>query len=82
MAELCPSRREKETDMAYLPVIDESACLAHGDCEALAPDVFQVEEVARVIGSAQLETLLSVAEACPASAISVIDEDSGEQAYP
>ena len=36
----------------YIPVIDESACLAHSDCEVLAPDVFHVEDVASVIGTA------------------------------
>ncbi len=68
--------------MAYLPVIDESACLAHGDCAELAPDVFSVDDVASVIGTAPVEQLLSIAEACPASAISVIEQESGGQVYP
>ena len=68
--------------MACIPVIDESACLAHGDCEELAPDVFHVDEVATVVGTAPLEQLVAVAESCPASAIAVIDEDTGEQVYP
>lgn len=68
--------------MACIPVIDESACLAHGDCEALAPDVFRVDDVATVIGTAPREQLLAAAEACPAGAISVIDEETGEQLYP
>lgn len=67
--------------MPYLPVIDEPACLAHGDCEDQAPEVFRLEEVATVIGTAPLERLTAVAEACPAGAISVIDE-SGQQVYP
>lgn len=68
--------------MAYIPTIDESACLAHGDCEALAPAVFRVDDVATVIGTAPAELLVEVAQACPASAISVIDEETGEQLYP
>jgi ferredoxin len=68
--------------MAYIPVIDESACLAHGDCEQLAPAVFRVEEIAVVIGAAPAETLVQVAQACPASAISVIDDESGDRLYP
>jgi ferredoxin len=68
--------------MAYLPVIDESACLAHGDCEELAPDVFRVDDVATVVGTAAPERLVKIAEACPAGAISVIDEATGEQIYP
>jgi len=67
--------------MAYLPVIEESACLAHGDCEELAPEVFRVDDVATVIGTAPLEQLLSIAESCPAAAISVIDTQSGERVY-
>jgi len=68
--------------MPYLPVIDDSACLAHGDCQELAPDVFLVEDVATVVGTATTELLISVAEACPASAIRLIDGDSGNQVYP
>jgi ferredoxin len=68
--------------MTYLPVIDESACLAHGDCEQLAPDVFRVEDTAEVIGTTGAETLVQVAQACPAGAISVIDAETGVQLYP
>jgi ferredoxin len=68
--------------MTYLPVIDESACLAHGDCAEIAPEVFRVEDLAIVIGTAPLDRLIAVAESCPASAIGVIDEESGEQVYP
>jgi ferredoxin len=68
--------------MACIPVIDEASCLAHGDCEALAPDVFRVGDVATVIGTAPLEQLVSIAEACPSSAISLLDAQTGEQLYP
>jgi ferredoxin len=68
--------------VACIPVIDEASCLAHGDCEVLAPEVFRVEEVASVIGTAPFEQLLSIAQACPASAISLLDEATGEQLYP
>lgn len=68
--------------MNYLPVVDEAACSAHGDCEHVAPHVFRVEDTATVIGSGTREELLAAAEACPAGAISVIDADTGEQVYP
>lgn len=68
--------------MTYLPVIDESACLAHGDCEEMAPEVFRVEDFATVIGTAPDEQLMEVARACPASAIVLVEEDSGQQVYP
>ena len=68
--------------MSHIALIDESACLAHGECAELAPDVFRVDDVASVIGSAEAAELIRVAEACPAAAISVVDEQTGEQVYP
>ncbi len=68
--------------MTCLPVIDDSACLAHGDCEELAPDVFRIQDTATVIATASVERLIPIAEACPASAISLIDQDTGERIYP
>jgi ferredoxin len=65
--------------MRFRVMIDESTCLAHGDCEELAPEVFHVEEVARVVGSASLETRLAAVETCPVGAISVVDDDTGER---
>lgn len=63
-------------------MIDESACLAHGDCAELAPDVFRLDDVATVIGAGPVELLIEVAQSCPAAAITVIDEQTGDQAYP
>lgn len=68
--------------MRYLPQIDESACAAHGDCVDIAPEVFELDEVARVIGPGPADLILKAAEACPSVAITVIDEDSGDQVYP
>jgi ferredoxin len=64
--------------------IDERACAAHGDCMDIAPDAFALSDgdVAMVVGAAPADTLVRAAEACPSVAISVIDEDSGEQLYP
>jgi ferredoxin len=63
-------------------VIDEYACSAHGDCADVAPAVFVVEDVARVVAAAPVDVLLEAARACPSVAISVVDRDSGEQLYP
>jgi ferredoxin len=68
--------------MTYLPVIDESACLAHGDCAEMEPDVFRLDDVATVIGSAPVERLIEIAQACPAGAIAVVDDETGEQLCP
>lgn len=68
--------------MTYYAEIDESACAAHGDCVDLAPEVFALEDVARVIGPGSDDLLLAVAEACPSAAIRVLDSDTGGQIYP
>lgn len=62
--------------------IDEHACAAHGDCAAIAPQAFAVEDAAVVVGSAPLPRLLAAAQACPAVAISLVDDATGAQLYP
>jgi ferredoxin len=62
--------------------IDEFACSAHGDCAAIAPGVFQVDDIAVVAGDGDLDLLVRAAEACPAGAISVVDADTGEELFP
>jgi ferredoxin len=68
--------------MAYVARVDEFSCSAHGDCAVVAPDVFQVDDIAEVVGTAPVDVLVKAAEACPAMAITVVDEDTGEQVYP
>ncbi len=68
--------------MSYVPTIDEAACCAHGDCVAVAPGVFALEETAIVIGPGTDEEILAAAESCPALAITVTDGDSGETVFP
>ena len=62
--------------------IDEGACAAHGDCVDLAPEVFELAAVAHVIGSGPDDLLLSAAEACPSTAIRILDPQTAEQIYP
>ena len=68
--------------MRYVPRVDENACAGHGDCVDIAPTVFELDEIARVIGAGPPDLILQAAEACPSVAISVIDEETGEQVYP
>ena len=68
--------------MRCIAKIDEAACRAHRDCALVAPEVFKVDDVARVIGHAPQEVLIEAAESCPAAAISVVDADTGTQIYP
>jgi ferredoxin len=67
--------------MTYIAHIDESACSAHGDCEAIAPEVFRVDDVAEVIGTGPDELMLEAARICPTVAIRITDE-TGTQVYP
>jgi ferredoxin len=68
--------------MGCIAKVDELECSAHGDCALVAPGVFAVDDVARVVGTAPRELLIEAAESCPAGAISVFDEDTGAQVYP
>jgi ferredoxin len=62
--------------------IDRDACLAYGDCAELAPEAFEVDDVARLVGSAPIGKLVEAARACPAEAITLIDAETGEQLAP
>jgi len=68
--------------MTYLVEIDEDACAAHGDCVDLAPEVFELGDVAQVIGTGSDELLLAAAEACPSTAIRIVDAQTEAQIYP
>ncbi len=68
--------------MTHVPTIDELACSGHGDCAAIAPGVFAVEETALVIGDGPDELILEAAGACPALAITVTDAETGEVVFP
>ena len=68
--------------MTYLAEIDEGACAAHGDCVDIAPEVFELDDVARVVGTGPDAVLLKAAEACPSAAIRIVDGTTGEAVYP
>ena len=68
--------------MPYAATIDAAACAAHGDCEAIAPEIFAIDDVAVVVGTGPDELLLEAARVCPSVAIVVTDTQNGEQVYP
>ena len=69
--------------MTYIPLVDPDECSAHGDCVEIAPEVFRLDgDVAAVIGTGPFEKILEAAEACPAVAISVVDDGTGETVFP
>ena len=68
--------------MSYVATIDAGACSAHGDCEAIAPEIFAIEDVAVVVGTGPDELMLEAARICPSVAIVVTDGETGKQIYP
>ena len=68
--------------MTYIPVVDPNGCSGHGDCVEIAPQVFQLDDVATVIGTGPPELILEAAEVCPAVAITVVDDETGEALFP
>ncbi len=68
--------------MSYLVEIDEGACAAHGDCVELAPQIFALDDVARVVGDGPDDLLLAAAESCPSVAIRLVDAETSEPIYP
>ena len=68
--------------MTYIAVVDPNECSAHGDCVEIAPQVFRLDDTAVVIGTAPPELILEAAEACPAVAISVVDDETGATVFP
>jgi ferredoxin len=68
--------------MPYVAAIDAGACAAHGDCEAIAPEIFAIEDVAVVVGAGPDELMLEAARLCPSAAITVTDAESGRRIFP
>jgi len=68
--------------MTLVPVVDPNACSAHGDCEEIAPEIFRLDDIAVVIGSGPEDLMMAAAEACPSTAIRIINRESREQVYP
>jgi ferredoxin len=64
--------------MTLVPHVDEFACSGHGDCALIAPGVFQVDDVAVVIGTGPREQLVAAVRGCPAGAITLIDDETGQ----
>jgi ferredoxin len=66
--------------------VNKAKCIASEDCVQTAPAVFQLDgegksEVYNQTGAPD-NVILAAARACPAKAITVIDEESGAQLYP
>lgn len=68
--------------MSYRAMVEPAECSAHGDCVEIAPTVFRLDDTAVVIGTDTPELMVEAAEACPAVAISIVDEATGASVFP
>lgn len=73
--------------MASLKVtVNKTRCISSGDCVETAPAVFQLDadEKSDVVNpsGAPEATILAAARSCPVKAITVVNEQTGEQLFP
>ena len=66
--------------------VDPNMCVGNAMCPHIAPKVFALNDdrqsqVINPEGDTR-EVILEAAEACPVSAISVVDTETGEQLFP
>jgi ferredoxin len=65
--------------------IDRDLCVGIGNCVAVAPTVFQLdnENKATVLDPASVseDKVMSAAESCPLNAV-IVEDDQGQQLYP
>ena len=65
--------------------VDRDLCIGVGNCVAIAPTVFKLDEENKAIvldpSSVDDQTLLEAAESCPENAI-IIEDDQGRQLHP
>ncbi len=73
--------------MAKLKIsVNKARCISSGDCVETAPAVFQLDrdgksEVINPAGAPD-GTIVAAARGCPVKAITIVNEDSGEQVFP
>ena len=65
--------------------VDRNLCLGVGNCVAIAPTVFELDEENKAVvldpSSVDDDTLMEAAESCPEKAI-IVEDDEGRQLYP
>lgn len=73
--------------MAKLKItVSKPKCISSGDCVETAPAVFRLDndgksEVANATGAPD-GTIIAAARGCPVKAITVVNEETGEQLFP
>ncbi len=65
--------------------VDRGLCTGVGNCVALAPGVFRLDETKKAVAvqapSVEDQTLWDAAQSCPENAI-ILEDDEGRQLYP
>lgn len=66
--------------------VDEETCIGDGLCAEEAPETFEMNDDDKAVvvnpDGNDREAILDAARACPTDAITVTDEETGEQLYP
>jgi len=65
--------------------VDRELCIGVGNCVAIAPTVFKLDDQNKAVilasSSVDEETLMEAAESCPENAI-IVEDNEGNQLYP
>lgn len=65
--------------------IDRDLCIGIGNCVAIAPSVFQLDNQNKAVikdaTSVTEDKIMSAAESCPVNAV-IVEDDQGNQVYP
>lgn len=72
-------------DLKLKIVVDEDECIGDSLCCSEAPGTFEMEDdVAKVCSpiTDDRETIIEAAKACPVDAITIVDQETGEQLVP
>lgn len=66
--------------------VDRELCFGFGDCVDSAPGVFELDGENKSVvvdpDGADRDEIMLAAQDCPVDAISIVDEESGEQLFP
>lgn len=73
----------------YIIEIDRNKCISVGNCVAITPDIFDLDEEQIAVMKdpktpliSDDETILMSARSCPTQAIIIKDSETGEQIFP
>jgi ferredoxin len=82
-----PLMRLPEVSMARLKItVNKNRCIGSEDCVETAPAVFQLDDDGKSEpvnpAGAPEAAIVSAARACPVKAITVVNDESGEQLFP